>query len=237
MMARGGNVPTSGARRVRRACPDIRPSPPRPVLTSESGPAAEGARRRNLKPMADETEQVCCKLAELSDETEQVCYKLAELSASLEVETSVLRFWEKEFGRFIRPLKVGPRKKLYRRQDLELFQEIKRLLYEERFTIAGVAKRLEKIGGRQGRLFEESGDRLDAEPPPPTAGAAAAEARVLRRLLAETRSDLLALRAFLARPAEPEPSPTPPPAKARPKPFRAARKKKPPPHDDVLESD
>ncbi|MDR3037727.1 MAG: MerR family transcriptional regulator [Candidatus Adiutrix sp.] len=159
----------------------------------------------------------------MTHEAEQVFYKLTELSELLGVETSVLRFWEKEFERFIKPLKVGPRKKLYRRRDLEVFQEIKRLLYEERFTIAGALKHLEKAGGgRQDSLFEEGGDRLgDATAPAPPPGVVAAELKALKSVLAETRRDLLALRAFLTRRVRPdqdrEPGLEPPPAKARPK--------------------
>ena len=147
----------------------------------------------------------------MATEAEQVFHKLSELSETLGVETSVLRFWEKEFEGLIKPLKVGPRKRLYRPRDLEVFREIKRLLYEERFTIAGARKRLGKAGGRQGRLFEETGDRLSAAsapPDPPFPAEAEAELRALRAVVAETRRDLQALRQFLA----PEPVPTPPPA-------------------------
>ena len=165
-------------------------------------------------------------------EAEQVFYKLPELSEKLGVETSVLRFWEKEFEGLIKPLKVGPRKRLYRPLDLEIFKEIKRLLYEERFTIAGARKRLEKAG--RGRLFfEENGDRLaavtaEADGRPSPTRADEGELQGLRAVLAEVRRDLQALRQFLA----PEPDPTPPPARAARPPRRGARPasapKKPP---------
>lgn len=87
-------------------------------------------------------------------DSEQVFYKLSELSEMLEVETSVLRFWEKEFPQ-IKPMKVSQRKRLYRRKDLDAFKEIKRLLYEERFTIAGARKRLSQGDSGQGLLFDD----------------------------------------------------------------------------------
>jgi DNA-binding transcriptional MerR regulator len=108
---------------------------------------------------------------------EQVFYKLPELSALLGVETSVLRFWEKEFGDAVKPLKAGPRKKLYRPRDLEVFREIKRLLQEERYTIAGARRRLEMADEKGGAEMELS---------------------ALRSVLAETRAELLDLRRFLA---------------------------------------
>jgi len=118
----------------------------------------------------------------MASEAEQVFYKLAELAALLEVETSVLRFWEKEFREAVQPLKVGPRKKLYRPQDLEIFQEIKRLLQEERYTIAEARLRLA---------------RPDSPAPKKSAAKAGVELSSLQALLAETRRDLLAIRKFI----------------------------------------
>ena len=111
---------------------------------------------------------------------EQVYYKLPELAALLGVETSVLRFWEKEFGAAVKPLKVGPRKKLYRPRDLEIFREIKRLLQEDRYTIPGARRRLE--------MTDE----------PAAHDEVASELKALRAVLAETRRELVALRRLLS---------------------------------------
>jgi DNA-binding transcriptional MerR regulator len=115
----------------------------------------------------------------MASEAEQVFYKLPELSALLGVKTSVLRFWEKEFGAAVKPLQVGPRKRLYHPGDLEVFREIKRLLQEEGYTIAGARRRLETAG--------KGG-----------AGGAEVELTALRSVLAETRRELLDLRRRLA---------------------------------------
>jgi DNA-binding transcriptional MerR regulator len=101
----------------------------------------------------------------------------------LGVKTSVLRFWEKEFGESIKPLKVGPRKRLYRPHDLEIFQEIKRLLHEERYTIAGARQRLAVASGPAAQK---------------SSGSAEAELTALKTVLAETKENLLALRKLLA---------------------------------------
>ncbi len=122
---------------------------------------------------------------------DQIFFKLSELSELLGVESHVLRFWEKEFSQ-IRPMKTGPRKRLYRKKDLETFQKIKRLLYEDRFTIAGARKRLENPEPDQGELFLE--DRVGSEP----AGADPIhEAARLRALLDETRRGLLSIKDML----------------------------------------
>ncbi len=54
----------------------------------------------------------------------------------------MLRFWETEFAG-LGPKKSGTGHRLYRRKDVELVLEIKRLLYEQRFTIEGARKLLE----------------------------------------------------------------------------------------------
>lgn len=55
----------------------------------------------------------------------------------------MLRYWESEFG-IVNPARSRSRQRLYTRKDVELILEIKRLLYEERYTIEGAKKRLLK---------------------------------------------------------------------------------------------
>ncbi len=54
----------------------------------------------------------------------------------------VLRYWETEFPG-LGPKKAGKGHRLYRRKDVELILEIKRLLYDQRFTIEGARKWLQ----------------------------------------------------------------------------------------------
>src|SRR5262249_35564086 len=61
----------------------------------------------------------------------------------------VLRFWETEFPS-LGPKKSGTGHRLYRRKEVELVLEIKRLLYEQRFTIEGARKFLETRGKADG---------------------------------------------------------------------------------------
>lgn len=60
------------------------------------------------------------------------------------MEPYVLRYWETEFS-FLKPRKSRSGQRLYVKKDIELILEIKRLLYEEKYTIEGVRK---KLGGR-----------------------------------------------------------------------------------------
>lgn len=138
----------------------------------------------------------------MDHEPEQIFYKISELSEMIGVENSVLRFWEKEFPQ-IKPMKIGPRKRLYRRRDLELFQEIKRLLYEERFTIAGAKKRLDREDFRQGGLFDDA-DKVDSLPLFEAGKTSDEKLLDVRKILDATRRDLMRIRDMLAsRPARP----------------------------------
>ena len=75
---------------------------------------------------------------------DKLYYPIREVSEITGVEPYVLRFWEKEFPMF-RPAKGGTGHRRYRRQDIELILDIKRLLYDQGFTIAGARSQLQKV--------------------------------------------------------------------------------------------
>jgi DNA-binding transcriptional MerR regulator len=77
---------------------------------------------------------------------EKLYYKIGEVSQYTGVEPYVLRYWESEF-KIISPLRTNSKQRLYRKRDLELILEVKKLLYKEKFTIAGAKKRLQEIRG------------------------------------------------------------------------------------------
>ena len=68
-------------------------------------------------------------------------YKIREVCEIVGVEAHVLRFWETEFPA-LAPPKSRTGQRTYRPKDIELLLRIRRLLYEEGFTIAGARKRL-----------------------------------------------------------------------------------------------
>jgi len=68
-------------------------------------------------------------------------YRIGEVCGILGVEAHVLRYWESEFPSLVPPKnKAGQR--TYRPRDIELLLTIRKLLYEEGFTIAGARKQL-----------------------------------------------------------------------------------------------
>jgi len=74
-------------------------------------------------------------------------FRIGEASRIVGVEPYVLRYWESEFPQ-VRPRRADSNQRTYQRKDLETLLEIKRLLYEEKMTIAGAKKRLR--AGRDG---------------------------------------------------------------------------------------
>ncbi len=73
-------------------------------------------------------------------------YRIGEVSRITGLERYVLRYWETEFSQ-IRPQKSNAGQRLYRQKDLDAVLLIKKLLYEEGYTIAGARKRLNGGGG------------------------------------------------------------------------------------------
>ena len=74
---------------------------------------------------------------------EKLYYKIGEVSEITGIEPYVLRYWESEF-RIVSPSRTHSKQRLYRKKDLDLILDIKKLLYEEKFTIAGAKKKLQK---------------------------------------------------------------------------------------------
>jgi DNA-binding transcriptional MerR regulator len=68
-------------------------------------------------------------------------FRIGEVSELTETKSYILRYWETEFPS-LRPLKSVSGHRLYRRQDVEMILRIKRLLYEQGFTIEGARKQL-----------------------------------------------------------------------------------------------
>lgn len=73
---------------------------------------------------------------------DKLYFRIGEVAKLAGVKQYVLRFWESEFPG-LGPKKSGTGHRLYRRKDVEMVLEIKRLLYEKRFTIEGARQWLD----------------------------------------------------------------------------------------------
>jgi DNA-binding transcriptional MerR regulator len=97
-------------------------------------------------------------------------FRIGELAQKLELERFVVRFWEKEFS--IKTKRSQGCQRFYDENDLKKFELIKRLLYEEGFTIVGAKKKLkekfsskgESIIASQKTTMEEAPKKITASP-------------------------------------------------------------------------
>src|SRR5246127_2776905 len=69
-------------------------------------------------------------------------FRIGDVARLANIKPYVLRFWETEFPG-LGPKKSGTGHRLYRRKDVEMVLEIKRLLYDKCFTIVGARKALD----------------------------------------------------------------------------------------------
>jgi len=130
---------------------------------------------------------------------DKLYFKIGEVAKLVGVKPYVLRYWESEFS-VVRPEKTRSRHRLYRRKDVETLLEIRRLLHDERYTIAGAKRRLRRRTPVRAQRREaeplvaaqpvavQAPPALTLEPPP--LQSAQVEAR---QLLSEVRRQLIAL--------------------------------------------
>jgi DNA-binding transcriptional MerR regulator len=75
---------------------------------------------------------------------EKLFYTIGEASQMVDVKPYVLRYWESEFKK-LTPQKSTTGQRTYRKKDIEIALTIKRLLYNEKYTIAGALQKLEEL--------------------------------------------------------------------------------------------
>ena len=118
-------------------------------------------------------------------ETEEGVYRIGEVSRMTSVKAFVLRYWETEFP-MLEPEKGPNGRRLYREEDVRLILKIKRLLYDEGFTIAGARRHLRDGGA----------DPEASVPIPPGHGATQL---LNRKMLLDLRDSLRAFLTLLER--------------------------------------
>ena len=115
-------------------------------------------------------------------------FRIGEVSRLTSTKPFVLRFWETEFP-MLQPAKSPKGHRLYRRQDIETVLVIKRLLYDEGFTIAGARRHLRE-GGTAG---------TDSETGAPIGPGYGAAQLLNRKMLLDMRDSLRAFLTLLER--------------------------------------
>ena len=116
-------------------------------------------------------------------------FRIGEVSRLTGTKAFVLRYWETEFPT-LGPVKNSSGHRLYRREDVETVFEIKRLLYDEGFTIAGARRHLAE---RSGAVVGE-----EHTPTPPVLRERDHDlSRTQRKCLLDLREELLAILTLL----------------------------------------
>ena len=128
---------------------------------------------------------------------EKSLFRIGEVSRLTATKTFVLRYWESEFPT-LQPVKSPSGHRLYRREDIETVFEIKRLLYEEGFTIAGARKHLADQNGASESAAHGEARRHSsrAEEAPAKHGPTS---RAHRKFLLDLHEELLAVLTLLER--------------------------------------
>lgn len=114
---------------------------------------------------------------------ERIYWTIGEVAVQLGVNTSLLRYWEKEFG-VLRPKRTGKGDRLYSKDDIAKIREIQVLLKDRGFTIVGAKEQL------------RSAKKVEEQPPaiPDTA------VREVIQRLERVRAELLDLRNGIGQP-------------------------------------
>ena len=106
-------------------------------------------------------------------------FKIGEVSSIAEVEPYVLRYWESEF-KAIKPSRTQSKQRIYRKKDVELILEIKKMLYEEKLTIAGARKKLREFNSKDKKQLRFDFNKKDQ-----------------RKILREIKNELMVIRELL----------------------------------------
>ena len=128
--------------------------------------------------------------------SDKLYYRIGEVSRLTGVKAHVLRYWETEF-RWMAPPKSRSKQRLYRKRDIEFVWLLKRLLWGERYTIAGARQRIQDLGVDDALALLDQPMGAAAKATAETAVSAEAFAS-LRVALEDMKSELLGVRAALS---------------------------------------
>jgi DNA-binding transcriptional MerR regulator len=99
-----------------------------------------------------------------SDIPDKLYFKIGEVARLCGIQTYVLRFWESEFPQ-LHPTKSGTGQRLYRKRDVEMALKVRRLLYDEGYTIPG-ARQAFQLEARARGTEPAAQMELSVAPPP-----------------------------------------------------------------------
>ncbi len=126
---------------------------------------------------------------------DRLYFRIGDVARICGLEAYVLRFWETQFPR-LKPSKSQSGQRLYRRSEVELALEIKRLVHREGYTISGARQVIE-----QARRGEQACSSTDPEPlPPQTQPANEPRPDAVVTAIEQARAELRQISALLSTP-------------------------------------
>ena len=125
---------------------------------------------------------------------DRLYFKIGDVARLLKIEPYVLRFWESQFPQ-LKPNKSGTGQRLYRRRDVEVAVEIKRLVYGEGYTLSGARQVL----GQQ-RKSEAQAAHAPETSVKPTVGKAPVKRDKVIQVIGRARTELREIAGILAKP-------------------------------------
>jgi len=132
---------------------------------------------------------------------DRLYFKIGDVARLCGVESYVLRFWESQFPQ-LKPNKSGTGQRLYRRRDVELAMEIKRLVHAEGYTLSGARAVLEQEHRRPGK---RPGGNPDPEAAAPSPADQNKSFDATAAVIGHARAELREIANLLAAPAPPPP--------------------------------
>jgi DNA-binding transcriptional MerR regulator len=87
-------------------------------------------------------------------------YTIGEIAELFQVNTSLIRFWEKEFDQ-IKPKKNRKGNRLFTREDIRHFRMIYQLVKEQGYTLDGARKKLKASQQQNHDPLSETIQRLE----------------------------------------------------------------------------
>jgi DNA-binding transcriptional MerR regulator len=130
---------------------------------------------------------------------DRLYFKIGDVARLCGVEAYVLRFWESQFPQ-LKPNKSGTGQRLYRRRDVELALDIKRLVHAEGYTLSGARAVLDAEQRRPGK---RSGSNVEAEAAVPSGGRSNKSFDATAAVIGHARAELREIINLLASPAQP----------------------------------
>lgn len=97
---------------------------------------------RNLVNLLESEPSFQESLDFLDQNPEQMFFKIGDAAKIVGVKPYILRYWEGEFRRYLRPLKTRSGQRIYRKKDVLYALLVRNLVYERGFTIDGAKKKL-----------------------------------------------------------------------------------------------